>query len=277
MVNRTKHAFYVGERSPDDKRKIRLSGYILEPKHPKGTVYFLQGFSGRYEAYTDPFLSSIAEEFRVITYNHRGHNGSGGRFDAKRGIADWEEIIENNKEPAFLLAHSCGAGLALGIDSGKVKKAYLLEPVLSSRMLPLWMHLGVNILKYAYVLPGLLSELDRYLEVYDVPQKVDLPVQNLAQNLVGIACLEPKKYSKPLAFTISDKDPALDTVSKRHRRVALVERFMNMYPQANNKSNLVDGLNHCLNLEENVPFLRKEDGKDSERIIEDIIDFYMKC
>jgi len=274
MVNSTKHVFYVGERAPDDYRQVKLDGMIISPKHPKGDILFLQGFSGKHEDYMH-LLMPLGEEFRMVTYNNRGHPGSGGTFNAKKSAEDWKEIAKSSACD-YVLAHSCGASFALKLDSKYIKGAYCIEPVFSADMLPWLMRAGISMLHAAEVSPTILPSIDSFLDARGLPARWGLSNKNPLQSFSEIGKLDQNSYVKPLAFTIADADEALGTTGKPERKVALIEKVMTAYPQARNRSNLVRGLNHCLNLTPGdfAPFLKPEKGKDSDRIIEDIINFF---
>jgi len=277
MVNQTKHVFYVGERAPDDSKKIKLDGYIIDPKKAKGTVFFLQGFSGRYDDYLEHFLFPIGEEFHVVTYNHRGHSGSQGKFNAKRGAEDWKEITESmGREPAYLLGHSYGANLATRLESDKIQSTYCLTPLFDLQMLPFLHRLSINILNTAGYIPGLLQTIDYGIESAGIAEKAGCPNNCPLQSFAQLAKLKETTSDKPMAFALADIDEVLGTRDNTARYLHLVNRIKARYPQAKNRSELVRGLNHCLNLTKNdfTPFLKPEKGKDSNRIIEDIINFY---
>jgi len=235
----------------------------------------LQGFSGRYDDYLEHFLFPLGEEFRVVTYNHRGHSGSGGKFDAKRGTDDWKEIIENmGREPAYFIGHSYGANLATRLDSDKIKGIYCFEPLFDFKMINGVFQLGINALSIAKHI-GFLELPDSLLDASGIPLKAGFNNTHPLQSFTELSGLKEQAYEKPLAFAFTDKDIVFGTNNSAKQK-SLIKRIKARYHQAKDRSHLIAGLNHCLNLTPGdfAPFLKPEQGKDSKRIIEDIINFF---
>jgi hypothetical protein len=273
MVNSTKHSFYVGDRAPDDSRQVRLDGIIISPKHPKGDILFLQGFSGRHEDYMH-LLMPLGEEFRVITYNYRGHGKSKGRFTNASAINDTEQILESIPRKGNILAHSY-AIFVTRLKSDKLQRAYLLEPYLDPSMLPAGFRLGVKVCSLASVLPIVLPGIDALLDASGIPQEKGLNNKRPLQSFAELEKIRAYDFDKPLAFTLASRDE-LFSVPYPEKYMQAIDMIKEKYPQARNRSEIVRGLNHCLNLAPNdfAPFLKPEEGKNSDRIIEDIVNFF---
>lgn len=273
MVNSTKHSFYVGERAQDDSRQVRLDGVILSTRYSKGDILFLQGFSGRHEDYMH-LLRPLAEEFRVITYNYRGHGGSEGRFTNASAVRDTEQILESIPRKGNILAHSY-AGFVTNLKSDKVQRAYLLEPYLHPSTLPPGFRLGIKACSLASVLPVVLPGIDGLLDASGISQKAGFNNKRPLQSFAELERISVSDFDKPLAFTLASRDE-LFSVPYPEKYMQVVDMIKERYPHAKNRSELVRGLNHCLNLAPNdfAPFLKPEEGKNSSRIIEDIVDFF---
>ncbi|MBW3004930.1 alpha/beta hydrolase [Candidatus Woesearchaeota archaeon] len=269
MVNQTKHVFYVGERAPDDSRQVKLEGCLIESRFSKGDILFLQGFSGKHEDYMH-LLLPLGEEFRVITYNYRGHGGNKQRFQDRAVLSDVEQIIAHVPRGGKILAHSYGANLATRLTSDKIQRAYLLEPYLSPATLPSAYRLGAKACETISILPVILPGLDAILDASSA-----LHQKKILQGLAELSKVKAQEFDKPLAFTLADQDE-LFAVPSPEKYMRIIDLIKEMYPHARNRSELVRGLNHCLNKTPGdfVPFLKPEEGKDSDRIIEDIVKFF---
>ena len=278
MVYKTPRFIKVGKRAKDDSKKISLLGITLEPNQVKGNILFLQGFSGHFEDYFPHFLLSLAETFKVEVYNYRGHLGSKGKFDVSLSSQDAETMLEKIGAPASLLAHSYGANIATHMDSGNIQRTYCINPLFDSQMLPFLSRAGIRFLRAASFVPGLLQIPDYMLDSAGLAKKAGFQNRHTLQSLASLAKLEETEHDKPMAFALSDSDEVLGTRNNSARYLLLMDRIKSRYRHAENRSELVRELNHCLNLNKNdfTPFLKPEKGKDSDRIIEDIINFYLK-
>lgn len=275
MVNQTKHIFYVGERAPDDSRKIALEGFIVSPgRFSKGDILFLQGFSGRHEDYMN-LLLPLGEEHRVITYNYRGHGSSKGRFRNKFALQDMMQVLDTIPKEGNILAHSYGANLAAGMSSDKVDRIYCIEPLFNKQMICAGFRLGIDAAKAAGYIPVILGLPDYFLGKTGIAKRLGFNNSEPLQSLRELAKISEKKCSKKMAFALSDKDSLFGTQNPG-KYMALIDRIIKSYPQAKDRSELVRGLNHCLNLapDDFKPFLKPEAGKNSDRIIEDIVNFF---
>lgn len=273
MVNQTKHVFYVGERAPDDSRKIALEGFIVSPgRFSKGDILFLQGFSGKYEDYMH-LLLPLGEEHRVITYNYRGHSSNKQRFNDKAVLSDIEQVLDTIPREGNILAHSYGANLAARLASDKADRIYCIAPLFNPKMFAGKFRFGINAAKLAGYVPGILKVSDLFLDKTGLSGRLGFNNSAPLQSLRELAKISEKKCSKKMAFALSDNDSLFGTQNPG-RYMLLLDKILESYPQAKDRSELVRGLNHCLNLQGLVPFLKQEPGKDSNKIIEDIIDFY---
>jgi len=269
--------FNVGERTKDDSKTIPIFGLTLEPKHPsKKNILFLGGLSGHFEDYQRFLLEPLADTFRVDTFNYRGHIGSHGRFNNKSNLDDAETILEEIQGDVFILAHSYGANLATRLKSDKIKKIYCFEPLFDFNMLTGLFQLGINALSITKHI-GFLGFPDFLLDEANIPIKAGFKNTNPLQSFAELKEVKECEYEKPLAFAFADKDTVYGTSNPVNQK-NLIKKIKEMYPHAKNRSELVRGLNHCLNLKKGdfAPFLKPEKGKDSDKIIEDIINFYLE-
>ena len=274
MVNQTKHIFYVGDRAPDDSKKVKLEGCIVSSRRrSKSDILFLQGFSGKHEDYMH-LLLPLGEEFRVITYNYRGHGGSEGRFTNESALRDIGQILESIPREGNILAHSY-ASFATGLKSDKIQRAYLLEPYLNPNTLPIAYRLGVKACSLASVIPVILPGIDAVLDASSIPAIFGFNNKRPLQSFAELDKVSAQDFEKPLAFTLADQDE-LFAIPHPEKYLRVIDAIQKRYPHAKNRSELVRGLNHCLNLTPGdfAPFLKPEQGKDSKKIIEDIINFF---
>ena len=265
--------FRVGERAKDDSKTIPIFGITLEPKsQSKGNILFLEGFSGNYEDYLSFFLRPLSEAFRVDAYNYRSHIGSHGRFNNDSNLDDAQTILEEIPGDVFVVAHSYGAYLAARLDSDKVKGVYCIEPVFDPQMLSTLPRLGVNAANTAGYVPGLLQVMDAFLNKTWLNERLGFKVVSPLQGLRELARTSASDCSKPMAFTLASEDRTLGS-HQQSRYLALIDMVRAAYPHAKNRSEVAEGLNHCLNLKGFEPFLKPEKNKDSDKILEDIVDF----
>ncbi|MBW2986001.1 alpha/beta hydrolase [Candidatus Woesearchaeota archaeon] len=276
MVYKEYRHLNVGKRAKDDSNKITLLGVTLEPNVSKGQILFLPGFSGNFEDYSAHFLEALAETFRVDAYNYRGHPGSKGKFNTARTLDDTELILDKIDNPVLILAQSYGANLAARLEPDKVKSTYCLTPLFDLQMLPILQRVGVNILNVTGYLPGILPTIDYIFDSTGIAKKAGFPNTHPLQSFAQLAKLKKTPHNKPTAFALADNDEILSTRNNVARYIHLVDQIKTVYPHAKNRSELVRGLNHCLNLTKGdfVPFLKPEKGKDSDKIIEDIVNFF---
>lgn len=80
MVNKETVEFKVGE-----EKKVSLKGIMMSPdiSKPQSTIFFLEGLGGDYRDYMF-LLEPLADEFRIVAHNYRGHAGSGDYFNPKQ-------------------------------------------------------------------------------------------------------------------------------------------------------------------------------------------------
>lgn len=265
--------FRVGERAKDDSKTIPIFGLTLEPKtQSKGTILFLEGFSGHFEDYQRFFLEPLADAFQVNTYNYRSHTGSHGRFNNDSNLDDAQTILEEIPGDVFVIAHSYGAYLAARLDSDKVKGLYCIEPVFDPQMLNTLPRFGVNAANTAGYVPGLLQITDAFLNKTKLNETFGFKVVSPLQSSRELARTTAADCSKPMVFTFASGDRTLGS-HQQSRYLALIDMVRAAYPHAENKSEVVKGLNHCLNIKGLEPFLKPEKDKDSKKILENIVDF----
>lgn len=269
--------FNVGNRAKDDSKKIPIFGLTLEPKfQSKGNILFLEGLSGHFEDYQRYFLEPLSDVFRIYTFNYRGHIGSPGQFNNKSNLDDAEIILEEIPGDTFILAHSYGANLATRLKNDKIKGIYCFEPLFDFNMLNGLFQLGINALKIANHI-NFLKLLDFLLDVANMPINAGFKNTSPLQSFAELSDVKEYPYEKPLAYAFTNKDIVYGT-SNPVKQKNLFKRIKSLYPQAKNKSSLIKGLNHCLNLipRDFAPFLKSEQGKDSDKILEDIVDFFIE-
>ena len=82
-----------------------------------------------------------------------------------------------------------------------------------------------------------------------------------------------------VGFYISDRDLVFGTFGDPRHYYFLRKKLAEMFPDSTDYSEVHRGLNHCLNLgiADFSPFMKPEKGKNSDRIIETIIDFYRQA
>lgn len=275
MIYKFKTKLSVGERAVDDRRKIELDGIILESTSSKEKLYFCQGFSAKASDYLQ-LLEMLAEEFTVITYDHRGHAKSQGKYCPDYAVNDLHTILEQQKiRECHMLGHSMGCAIAINAsEREEVKKLCLIAPYLNQVFLPFLfrnMIMAINIITY---FPGLVQGIDALLDCL-LPANINN--KKLLQSLAALYRTQAKTCEKPVAFMLSNKDNLLRTENPKRYELLKTE-ILKHCRDATDLSAYVADLNHCLNLkkEDISPLLKPELGKNSQEIADAIIKFYKK-
>ena len=271
MVYSERVKFKVGKNSKDDFEKIELEGLVLSSNVSNGIIFFSPGLCSHFDDYNN-LLYPLAEEFDVVTFNHRGHGASEGRFCSLRIADDLDYLVSDG---AFVLSHSAGSIGALDVKSD-VKAVFVINP---------------------YLFPEILSKKQRFL-LYLAKGLTCAFVQKPVQALLSVKNFNEKlgfhnkrfiddyaalldvpdffSFERKVGFFVSDNDKVIGTLNNEKHYNKVKERLLLMYEDAEDYSHLVKGLNHCLNKKEgdSVPFLKTEPGKNSDKIIETIVNFY---
>ncbi len=262
------------------ERDISLEGTIFEPKYekPDSLIIFTPGISSTYRDYQKFLLEPLAEEARVLTYNLRGHGKSEGKFDPPILVEDLENIVKQQVTPVVLLGQSIGAGIsaAAAKTQGNVCGVYMINPYLDPEFL------SDTQLKYVS-----LAQKSTYT---GLPTLIDPILHHLFKGfhnrrpIRDFGSLKKVKLSEsiddiPISWIISDKDEVLGTIDNQEHYSKIRQILSLHYPNSTDRSELAQGLNHCLNTTKGdyAPFMKKEKGKDSERIVTDIIEFTRAC
>lgn len=255
-----------------------LSAAIYEPSQTKrGTIgFFTPGWSADYNDY-DPLLLPLAESYRIIAANPRGHGGSKGILHPKKAVDDLEDLFQKHgEEKTAFIGHSLAAFSLQAAQRCNPKAVVLFNPYVNVHYLPLSMRIGVetaSLLKrtgLSYLVDLPLSKLP--LEKAGL--HMDYPLANTAA-LHQIDITRIARVKQPLLYFIADNDHVLGTHGKdrmKTYRFAIATASKN----SENASPLVKGLNHCLNYKGYAPFLKDEPGKDKQRILDRIERFLEK-
>jgi alpha-beta hydrolase superfamily lysophospholipase len=114
---------------------IRLSGWLVEPAQPRGTVALFHGMRGSRLKMLDRLAFLVGEGYRCVSFDHRAHGKSRGRrssfgYYEGRDVVAVRELIRERwpDQPALALGVSMGAA-ALCYASGRTNgwSAVVLE------------------------------------------------------------------------------------------------------------------------------------------------------
>lgn len=252
-------------------KHIQDFGYF-GPTERDSLAVFVPGISSTFIDYM-PFITELTKRGTgIVTYNHRDHGNSDGRFHEAGLVRDLEHIMEGQKEPVVLIGHSLGAGVAAKAK-GNIKGQILIQPYLRSHSLSGINRLGLHGLRILEQL-GVLGSIDKR-----IGGKRDLGFNNRhpLQDFAMLADFNGKLPQRPTAWAISDKDELIGTnLSKAHYE-SVKQRLANAYPGSTNLSKHVQGMNHTLNWKpyEFTPFFKSEPGKSS--IVDAVSSFIKSC
>lgn len=260
--------FRVGERAPDDARKLRLEGFALEPSGPaQGTVLFSPGFTepaGHCRGLLDP----LADGFRVVAYSNRGHGRSEGVLAPDAAVRDLTTILAEVGGRPVLLGHSFGCYVT-GRVSAASSGCYWITPYLGPSFLGLAQRIGLWLLGHGGPLVRLADDaIDRSGAL----RALGIPMTRVLASAAGLAQARPVPIGVPLAYLIPGRDEVVPPETSRRQ---LAEH----YPAAEDHSHLAPELNHCLNLgfRDFRPFCKSEPGKDTQSIADAIARFSTKA
>jgi pimeloyl-ACP methyl ester carboxylesterase len=270
MASYTPLEFLVGDRAPDDARRLRLEGYVLEPSGPAaGIIIFSPGFTepaGHCRGLLDP----LADGFRVVAYSNRGHGSSEGVLSPAAAVRDLETVIGH---PAVggrpvLLGHSFG-GYATGCASSRAAGCYWIAPFLSPSFAGPFQRAGLWLLQHMGLLVGLA---DRLVDRSGICRSYGILADRPLAAARGLAAVRPPQVGVPHAYVVPGRDEVLPP-GPVARELAV------RYPAAEDHSAVARELGHCLNrgFRDFRPFCRPEPGKDTAAIAERIARFSTKC
>ncbi len=275
--------FKVGEEG-----YISLEGLVLSPhlSKPEATIYFLEGLGGDFRDYMC-LLEPLADEFKVVAHNYRGHSGSQGYFHPADCANDLLDIVNTEEGKVHLLGHSIGSMISINSASKKPEKFssnYMIAPFSDVIFLPDRLKKSVKLLN---AFEGALPFIDKVLyktgiskkrghcnHVLQAHSKIDKDgIRNHYQRY--------NQGNIPTAFVLTRNDEVLGTADEHHYN-KINDLLLFYIPKIENRSALFQGLNHELNLEGSCPFLKPElyrktgNKKDTKKLIENIAEFYRK-
>ncbi len=270
MIHEEKIMFKVGKNNKDDYEKIELEGLVLSKSTPSsGTVVFSQGISGHFKD-CENILFPLAEEFDVITFNQRGHGKSEGRFDPMKMGDDLDEITYDG---SFILGLSAGAVGALTMETD-VASIFLINPYLGPDFLSKKQRFCLYAAKcLSYT--GIQKIIQYLFSIKDLNKKSGFHNKRFIDDYAKLTKVPEFYLNKKVGFCVADKDEVLGTLNNEEHYNNIINKFSIFY-DATDYSHIAKGLNHCLNKKKKdfAPFLKDETGKDSNKIIETIIEFY---
>jgi pimeloyl-ACP methyl ester carboxylesterase len=248
-----------------------LEGYTFESvlTQPKSTMIFVPGVSGHVRDY-QAFLTDLATDRRIITYNLRGHGNSQGPFDPNACADDLEQLLDRQDAPVALIGHSLGAGLvASAINHPNAASAYLLSPFLDKR----FVH-GIQGTIMSFLMRmrnnGMTASIDTALKTHGgmlgLHFNNEEPIGEMGQ---AFAFEGYQPTEKRVSWIVPNKDALLGTIWSKRAHQKTLELLRTLYPQGHDESTLATGTNHCLNLgfSDYEPFCRNEVGKRYANIL----------
>jgi pimeloyl-ACP methyl ester carboxylesterase len=270
MARPERLTFTVGERAPDDARRLSLDGYVLEPRgRSPGTIVFSPGFTEPAEHCTH-LLEPLGDGFRVVAYSNRGHGRSQGVLEPRAAVHDLDAVLD---EPVVgsrpvLLGHSFWCYVT-GSLSSRAAGCYWLAPYLGPSFAGPLQRAGLWLLQHA---GGLVGMADRLIDRTGIIRAFGILLDHPLTAARGLAEVTPVPVAVPLAYSVPGRDEVLsapDTVR------ALAEQ----YPAAEDHSAPVKNLNHCFNLgyRDFTALCRPEQGKQSAALTGAIAGFSSKA
>lgn len=255
---------------------IVLQGAIYEPSRPKhGTVsFFTPGWSAKYSDY-EPLLLPLAERYRVIAFNPRGHGGSGGVLDRHRCIEDLVELHgAYGEERCVLLGHSLAALSLAAAQRVKPKGIVLFNPYVSAALLPRPLRSGVKLLSQHQDSPAvrIVDDILGMLPLDRFGLNMRRPLINTAA-LNDIEIRRGQRTEAPLLYFVADRDTT--TGAHEPSTYGIMRNALhNLSAAPEDASALAHGLNHCMNRSGYVPFLKP--GAERENILDRVHGFLGK-
>ena len=254
---------------------VKLVCARYEPSRPsKGTIgFFSPGWSADFNDY-EPLTKRLVDDlhYNLIAVNPRGHAGSGGILHPTRSIDDLEEIFnKHGEERAAFLGHSISSFAIEAARRTDPKAIILINPYINTSYLTSALKTGVHV-SHAMKKTGISWLLDGPLSLLPL-HKVGLHMKYPIANTATLKDIDLKKFQPidtPLLYFVADQDRTLGT---KKRSKEYQEFIGTMSTDSQDASDLVTGLNHCLNYEGLVPFFKEEQGKDRDRVFEKVESF----
>lgn len=252
---------------------ISLEGAIFDPStNAKGTIIFTPGWNADCEMYEE-VLRPLAEEYRVIAHNLRGHLGSKGRVNEHYSVSD---IVELEKEFGqgnnILLTHSLGTYSLKAAKDINPESIILMTPFINSSYLSNFNRKGAEFLESQKDKKWLknIDTIFEKLPMHKLHVNANRPLDTTAM-ITEIDTSENYVGDIPLLYFFADNDNILGINAKKNindkERIyqyhQAIEKFGSNVDDA---SHLVRGLNHCFNYHGYVPFLKDERGKQQQKV-----------
>jgi pimeloyl-ACP methyl ester carboxylesterase len=263
-------------RGSDD---VLLKGCIYEPSQQVvGTLQFVHGWTSQYKEYAS-LLEPLSERYRIVAFNLRGHGGSQGIFDRDKCV---EDVVGQNKEycvgPTGLLGHSAGSFSLMAAEKCNYRSMAFFTPYLCPSFLPKGLRALVKFLDISRATSIINKFEDGLKEVecrYPWLHRKYLNVENLARNSIALNDMDLRSFKVhlPLLYFLSDKDGTLGTDDPT-KHLKYKEVLQSIADKVIDCSEFVCGLNHNLNFNDSDTFLKEEPGKNKERILRCLDDFF---
>lgn len=247
-----------------------LDVIVLEPKHcsPKYTLFWSNGICTTYTDYM-LLLEPIADAARVVAYNYRDHGRSRKRFSPTSAVGDLERLVRGGQGPVFLAGHCTGAAVSSAVKAD-VKGRVLLCPYLGTDYLAA---IPKIIMKVGRFLP--LCYMDRLISYAGLAKFFGVENSKPLQDVMALRRFQPASSDPHAMWMVSPRDEVLGTIYSSGHYDCMRSRLRDLYPHGVDKSRLVTGLTHSLNVIPGhlIPFLSACPSKRRQRIVDAIIDY----
>lgn len=173
------------------------------------------------------------------------------------------------------VTHSIGSVGALDAERD-VDAIFMINPYLGPEFLAKPQR-ALLYLTRLFTYTGIHKPLQSLLSIKNYSQKFGFHNKRFLGDYAKLLSV-PRDYhfGKKIGFYVSDRDEVLGTLNNNKHYNFVRNKLKTTFSQAQDYSWVVKGLNHCLNKNKGdlAPFLKPEQGKDSDKIVRTIIDFY---